>query len=214
VLPQLVYYGLEIGGLFWGVAGAAYTVRQCVRARQGLPQPARPGAPRPRPQPAPAAQESQPDYEWDPLAFWLFPDWSGGRNLRDPGAQPFWMLPPKRPPAPPPPLECLEVRAARRLLLRLGRKPDTAPGTVVVESLGPDVLITYVSTASTTPGRWHYQASRTTLDSLVYDVQREDDREMLRGGSPQPAFYQGGLAYDGFDSRPAEWGDGIPGTTF
>ena len=29
-------------------------------------------------------------------AFWLHPDWSGGSNLRDPGAQPFWMLPPKR----------------------------------------------------------------------------------------------------------------------
>jgi len=28
------------------------------------------------------------------LAFWLRPDWSGGDNLRDPGTEPFWMLPP------------------------------------------------------------------------------------------------------------------------
>jgi len=27
-------------------------------------------------------------------AFWLWPDWSGGYNLRDPGTQPFWMLDP------------------------------------------------------------------------------------------------------------------------
>jgi len=29
-----------------------------------------------------------------PSAFWLRPDWSGGDNLRDPGAEPFWMKPP------------------------------------------------------------------------------------------------------------------------
>lgn len=28
------------------------------------------------------------------LAFWLRPDWSGGDNLRDAGASPFWMRPP------------------------------------------------------------------------------------------------------------------------
>lgn len=27
-------------------------------------------------------------------AFWLAPDWSGGDNLRDAGAEPFWMRPP------------------------------------------------------------------------------------------------------------------------
>lgn len=31
------------------------------------------------------------------LAFWLRPDWSGGDNLRDPGTEPFWMLPPLKP---------------------------------------------------------------------------------------------------------------------
>lgn len=31
-------------------------------------------------------------------AFWLYPDWSGGDNLRDPGTRPFWELPPKKPP--------------------------------------------------------------------------------------------------------------------
>lgn len=36
------------------------------------------------------------DYD-DPSAFWNWPDWSGGANLADPGAQPFWMLPPKMP---------------------------------------------------------------------------------------------------------------------
>lgn len=30
-------------------------------------------------------------------AFWLYPDWSGGDNLRDPGTRPFWELPPKLP---------------------------------------------------------------------------------------------------------------------
>lgn len=32
----------------------------------------------------------------DGLAFWLNPDWSGGDNLRNPGARPFWMLPTSR----------------------------------------------------------------------------------------------------------------------
>lgn len=30
-------------------------------------------------------------------AFWLWPDWSGGDNLRDPGTEPFWMRPPRCP---------------------------------------------------------------------------------------------------------------------
>lgn len=39
---------------------------------------------------------------FDPLAFWLWPDWSGGHNLLDRGAQPFWLLPPLGPPQPAP----------------------------------------------------------------------------------------------------------------
>jgi hypothetical protein len=30
-------------------------------------------------------------------AFWLWPDYSGGDNLRDPGTEPFWMRPSARP---------------------------------------------------------------------------------------------------------------------
>lgn len=44
-----------------------------------------------------ALPEPEPEPEVNPLAFWLYPDWSGGHNLRDPGTQPFWMLPPKLP---------------------------------------------------------------------------------------------------------------------
>lgn len=35
--------------------------------------------------------------EFDPLAFWLFPDWSGGNNMAQREAVPFWMIDPKKP---------------------------------------------------------------------------------------------------------------------
>jgi hypothetical protein len=37
--------------------------------------------------------------EFDPLAFWLFPDWSLGNNMSDPNVAPFWMIEPEEPPA-------------------------------------------------------------------------------------------------------------------
>jgi hypothetical protein len=37
-----------------------------------------------------------PEPDFDPVAFWLFPDWDGG-----PIKEPFWMRPLKEPPPPP-----------------------------------------------------------------------------------------------------------------
>lgn len=45
--------------------------------------------PAPRPQPRPVIDP--PPMEFDPLAFWLFPDWDG------PIDEPFWMREPKAP---------------------------------------------------------------------------------------------------------------------
>lgn len=33
----------------------------------------------------------------EPLDFWNYPDWGERSNLRDPGTEPFWMRPAKRP---------------------------------------------------------------------------------------------------------------------
>lgn len=43
-------------------------------------------------------------------AFWLYPDWSGGTNLRD-GATPFWCLPPLYPSIDPMLTRCCSVLA-------------------------------------------------------------------------------------------------------